>query len=401
MWTMKRVRGLLGQTDRAVVASVPDDFNLGKELSSARKVFLATAFARVSGWKLLQRDLLSGSAAIFLLTGLDFLQTEPGLLREWLRLTKRHSRVKAKIASRDSMFHPKVLVVEAGVRSRSFAIVGSGNLTSGGLCTNTECSLYTKDSAAIHALEHWFEEAWEKGTFVETAAIRKYEPKYTNARKAVQRIRSDQRNIQRDIEEIAGEAAANRVAILNDLRGAVAEFKRYSKKASFKRGYKERWRAVKQLQSLLNVPRFDFTDDDFRKFYDAPELGGLRERWREGILANSVRLKRGLKYLTDEDVPIEDRVNSFLGKRGRYRIPGFKIAGVSKILAASYPDRWPVLNGPVRKTLSHFQYEAPRGSPGERYRQFVEVAKQFDAPDFIALDAFFKYKEGELKLSGD
>jgi HKD family nuclease len=398
---MRQLRGILGATDRAVVASAPDDLKLGQELSAARRVLLATAFARSSGWKLLKRDLLSGSAELSLLTGLDFLQTGPDLLREWLGLTKRYTRIKAKTASRDSIFHPKVLIVKASSPSRNFAIVGSGNLTGGGLRTNTECSLYTNDHAAVRALEGWFDKAWKKGTCLTATAIRKYEPKYKKARKAAQQIRNEQKEIQRDIEEIARRKAAKKEAILRFLKEAVIEFNSYRKKAEFESQYRSRKRAVAVFRRLLHVPSFDFSNKEFAEFYNAPQLGGLRERWLREILRRPARLKSGLRYLIDEGAPIEERVNSFLEKRGRHRIPGFNIAGVSKVLAVAHSNRWPVLNGPVRKTLSHFQYESPRGSVGERYRQFAELARRFNAPDFLALDAFFKHKEGELKRSGD
>jgi HKD family nuclease len=392
---------MLGATDRAVVALPPDDLNLGKELSAARKVLLATAFARTSGWKLLKRGFLSGSAELSLLTGLDFLQTGPDLLREWLGLTKRYSRIKAKTASRDSIFHPKVLIVKANSPSRSFAIVGSGNLTGGGLRTNTECSLYTSDHATVLALERWFDEAWKKGTCLTTGAIRKYEPKYKKAKKAAQRIRNEQKKIQKDIEEIARKEAAKREAILRLLKEAVTEFNSYRKKAEFESQYRSRRRAVALFRRLLHVPSFDFTKEEFAEFYKAPQLGSLRERWLRDILKRPARLKSGLRYLIDEGALIEERVNSFLEKKGRHHIPGFNIAGVSKVLAVAHSNRWPVLNGPVRKTLSHFQYESPHGTAGERYRQFAELARKFKAPDFLALDAFFKHKEGELKRSDD
>jgi hypothetical protein len=397
---MKQLRGIFGDADPAVVVSVPNGFNLGRELSTARRVLLATAFARASGRKLLKRDLLSGSAELSLLTGLDFLQTKPNLLREWLRLTQRYGRIKAKIAARDSTFHPKVLIVKTSLLSRGFAIVGSGNLTKGGLRTNTECGLYTADRAAVLELERWFGGCWKTGAKLRAKAIDHYGPKYERAKKASQQIRKDQKLIQGSVAKISAEEDRKEVAILRHLREAVAEFRRYSKTAGFNDQYHSRLRAVESFRRLLHIPGFAFTNEEFRKFYNAPQLGGLRKRWLREILRHPARLKRGLRSLIDERKPIEERVNSSLGKSGRYHISGFKIAGVSKVLTVAHPSRWPVLNGPVRKTLSYFRCEPSRGSSGEKYRQFAELAKKFGAQDFIALDAFFKCKEGELKHSG-
>jgi len=399
---MTRLRGLLGTTGAAVVATVPRDFDLGKELLRAEKVLLATAFARTSGWGLIERDLLSSPSELKLLTGLDFLQTEPDLLREWLRLTKRYDRVGAKIASRVSIFHPKVLIVKVNARSASFAIVGSGNLTDGGLRTNTECGLYTNDSASVLALERWFEECWKRGTKLRARAIEQYEPRYKKARKALQEIRRNQNQVQTGIARISAEEDSKEKAKLKYLDKAVSEFRRYSGTEAFKSQYEGRLRAVKRFKALLDVPQFDFNNDDFTEFYKAPALGGLREGWLAGILEQAARLKKGLRYLTDEGQPVDERINSFLVKNGRYHIRGFGIAAVSKVLALAYPRKHPVLNGAVNDALNFFGYEVQRGlSTGEKYHEFTRLADKFrqraGAPDFIAMDAFFKYWEGKIK----
>src|SRR5439155_23361381 len=94
------------------------------------------------------------SASIQLLTALDFFQTEPKLLREWNRLTARDAaqpHSSARLAKRLTTFHPKILSASSTASPSSYAIVGSGNLSFGGLRSNTECSLYTKDSAIVAA----------------------------------------------------------------------------------------------------------------------------------------------------------------------------------------------------------------------------------------------------------
>jgi hypothetical protein len=71
-------------------------------------------------------------------------------------------------------------------------------------------------------------------------------------------------------------------------------------------------------------------------------------------------------------------------------------------LTATYPSKWPVLNGPVDETLEFFGYQAQRGLRfGGRYREFAKLMDGFKtkakAPDFIALDAFFKFWEQNMK----
>jgi HKD family nuclease len=70
----------------------------------------------------------------------------------------RNSRIEAKVFPLGVEFHPKVLIVNAADRAlrlegrRSFAIVGSANLSEGGLLRNIEYSLYTDRDDHIRAL---------------------------------------------------------------------------------------------------------------------------------------------------------------------------------------------------------------------------------------------------------
>ena len=140
----------------AVVIGLPQKFNLGKRLEEATQIRLATAFAHVSGWRLLAPYLQRSIADIQLIAGLDYFQTEPEVLRKWLRFAKQNERVQAYLAaSHGPMFHPKVLI--ANSRHGRFAIVGSGNLSAGGLRDNIECSVFVEDENLLAGLSAWFD----------------------------------------------------------------------------------------------------------------------------------------------------------------------------------------------------------------------------------------------------
>jgi predicted RNA-binding protein with PUA-like domain len=61
---------------------------------------------------------------------------------------------------------------------RGFAIVGSGNLSGGGLLDNIECSLYTDDNRVLFRLKRWFDALFydERSSSVASSLIKKYEP---------------------------------------------------------------------------------------------------------------------------------------------------------------------------------------------------------------------------------
>jgi len=79
---------------------------------------------------------------------------------------------------------------------------------------------------------------------------------------------------------------------------------------------------------------------------------------------------------------------------------------VSKILAARFPNEWPVYNSRVAEVLVDFGYTAPRGAGLDgRYIAFRNTMKKFMAAckerglphvDAISLDAFFYDRSKEL-----
>ncbi len=68
---------------RALVVGLPADFNISDSLFRARSIWLATAFAHKSGWRLIEHSVSASSACVHLVAGLDFCQTQPSLLSDW------------------------------------------------------------------------------------------------------------------------------------------------------------------------------------------------------------------------------------------------------------------------------------------------------------------------------
>ena len=152
---MPTLRTLVGQ-GCAVVVRLPVGFDLSDALRSARDIGLATAFAHSSGWRYLKTGIVGSSADVFLLTGTECNYTEPRVLREWLQLKlARSDKVNVNLASSTPFFHPKVLIVRA--TQMEFAVVGSGNLSNGGLHGNCECSVYIDDASTVSDLCGWFD----------------------------------------------------------------------------------------------------------------------------------------------------------------------------------------------------------------------------------------------------
>ena len=398
-----RFRSVLGfSEDQAVVIGLPSDFNFDSEIAAATEIRLATAFAHLKGWKLIAPAFLRSSASIQLLTGLDFFQTEPKLLREWNRLTAPDAaqpHISARLAKRLTTFHPKILIASSTASPASFAIVGSGNLSFGGLRSNTECSLYTKDSAMVAALTEWFEDEWNNhAADLTNADIGNYERKYKKLRKATAQVRKEQKEVEERLEERAE-------ATFREREKAVASATGYFESRAYSKAYDSRRGAVDHIRQVLDMPRFGFDKRGWNEFFNIPELGRLRQVYRDSIFRNQKRLKDGMRYLLDENVGMRQRLAAVLDRNGKFHIRGLGLNVVSKILAVHDSQKWPVFNGPVEETLHHFGYEPPRGvGKVGRYLKFAEVMESFRAdsaaPDVLALDAFFKWYEKTKLNSG-
>jgi HKD family nuclease len=153
-----------------VLNELPDDHSdiLGSLLRSAQTFLCMTAFAKETGLKLirdqLKKRLNAGLAARFVI-GLNFYQTDPSVLNELLALSKRHklellvSRppwdfeqgTKDAPTEGDEVwnFHPKVFVFE--YLRGSCALIGSANLTGGGLGDNHEASILVRAGSEVIA----------------------------------------------------------------------------------------------------------------------------------------------------------------------------------------------------------------------------------------------------------
>ncbi len=121
---------------------------INAELASTQSVYLASAFVKESGLRHIQENLerlLEQDGDAHLVTGLDFQITEPQAMRHLIRIAERYPqfvvRVFSKLKQNDiPTFHPKLYIFERSAGVSSF-LVGSANLTSGGLRGNAEMNL--------------------------------------------------------------------------------------------------------------------------------------------------------------------------------------------------------------------------------------------------------------------
>lgn len=131
-----------------------------KELQSAKYAKFAVAFLKHSGIKVIEESLLQcleNGGDVELIVGLDFKMTDPKSIDYFLKLKKEHAKANLfcfgdktpKAPNKtDVVFHPKIYLFEKG-REKT-GIVGSTNLTKGGLTSNIEVNTIFKETRPVY-----------------------------------------------------------------------------------------------------------------------------------------------------------------------------------------------------------------------------------------------------------
>ena len=367
----------------AVVMNLPESFRLEDELHSAQTIRLGTAFAHMTGWKMLSDSIYQSKATKYFLAGSSFFLTQPEVLSCWLKLCKE-DKVHAALYSGKSTttFHPKVLIVEG---NSSFAIVGSGNLSRGGLKDNIECGLYTDDEFVVTQLSRWFDDLFARSARLTEATVLDYKHRWKKLHAKAVQLRQAQEALETEFNE-------KREASLRKWDDAVSAAKAYLSSEKYVKNYNDRLIAAKTIRTILHYPQFDFDRTAWKSFYEVLAMGRLIPIRRDRIFSKKKRLQAGLRELITGDTI--KSLNDPLQPAGRYQIPGLGLNAISKILAVHSPTRWAVYNTAVGKTLRAFGYLPPRGgSPAEKYIAFTEMMDKFKtatgAEDAFALDSFF------------
>ncbi len=336
---------------------------------------------------------ISGSKAqIFLLAGASFFQTEPKVLREWLKLTRSKDIKAALHAEKGVTFHPKILIVEG---RKNFAIVGSGNLSRGGLQGNVECAAFIESGPVLKELANWFDGLFEAATPLREGVISDYARKWESLRKRAKELCDAQRKLQDDFSVKAA-------AVMKHRDDAVNAAKSYMRSSHYDATYEGRKAGGNRIKEFLDYPAFDFDIDGWNGFYSVTELGHLIPIHKYRVFRKKNRLQDGLRQLIASDGQVPKVLNEFLSPRGKFRIDGLGLNAISKVLAVHAPQEWAVHNKPVAKALKKFGYIPPRGaSEAEKFMDFIKMMDAFKAatglPDAYAIDAFFLDAYSKLK----
>ncbi len=130
---------------------------INQEMMNARRVQVAVAFLRYSGVKEIEQSLrqcLDGGGKAEFIVGLDFKSTDPNAMGFFIRLSNECPNAKFycfgdRGANKTNIvFHPKIYLFERA--NETTGVVGSTNLTKGGLTSNFEVNVIFKEKRPLY-----------------------------------------------------------------------------------------------------------------------------------------------------------------------------------------------------------------------------------------------------------
>lgn len=402
--------GAVGAMNGKAVALLEngDDDHGGRliqHLQSADEFICIVAFAKSSGWQRV-RDVLTkraarGLRAVFV-AGLDFYQTEPSVLRGIRSLRSRASAAGGRIdlyvgreGTRHTL-HPKVYWTR-GKYGQSL-IVGSANLTSGGLGGNHELSALMSGTAARQGawLREWIDARIADGDVVEATEplIAGYEARrdiYRTALKAAERR--------------AAKVIASPPGHVLTLAQLLDEMRSDDGPEGFRQAMRRRRRSLPaararmaELAGAANLRRPAFLEA-YERLIGNWHSSGIA-RGKTTVARRSQRFQAALRDLAAEDS--EDPATLFDLLRSHLdNIPRAGTNVLTEVLHARDPARFPVMNrnsvrGIGLANITGYPRAPSKASvDGAMYARFTQdadaVRKRLRLRDFSELDALFNF----------
>jgi len=130
---------------------------INQELQNADSARIAVAFLKYSGVKIIEDSLercLNNNGSVEIIAGLDFRTTDPKSIYYFITLQKKSRNIKfycygdTKEHKTGVVFHPKIYLFSKG--RETTGVIGSTNLTRGGLLSNFEVNVVIKEKKPIY-----------------------------------------------------------------------------------------------------------------------------------------------------------------------------------------------------------------------------------------------------------
>lgn len=387
---------------------------ISKEFSSADQIVICVAFLRESGLSLVKDSLtkaIKKGASLRIIVGLDFYLTEPKALWDLFELCEGSKKTSLMLCTQDNAtFHPKLYCWIKG--DAATVIIGSANLTGGGLKSNVELSVLhnvPKDSVLVKQV-HSFVRKVEGSNRVFPATrigLSQYQRKFeifTKKRKAAEKEAKDE---------------VSKIYIFNEkkLGAYLSEYKSSKEEKADLKNKGENYKKARELLDSL-IDNDISSKSKFIKIYE--QLVGVKDNgslWHSGGLfrsKNSVadNYKKFLILLKE----VRKKINSLpeivfeIGLQHALEINGLGLNVLTEILNTYKPSKFAVLNRNPATSLSHLGFEefksfSKKSFTVEKYMRFNSLIKELaglcEFSELSEVDHFLNYVYWKYAKPGD
>jgi len=374
-------------------------------LRRGNDVFLATAFLKQSGLNRLHSDLadlLQRRGRVTAVVGLDFFQTEPAALFSLHTLEEKGNFQLFLFLPDLATFHPKYTRISTtdGIE----ALVGSANLTSGGMEQNFEASIfYRARPTSLFAAEcRAFEASLLAAPRCRAARlvdIELYRERYDAWHRAVDTVEKIAR---KRLSRINPSSVIGRYLIAYRISA-----KDQTDFARRKRNYTKARAVLRQIgrPHPLSAQQFRFL---YERLVGAPGQKGL---WHSGGLfrqKNFVIEKHRQTQVLIRDLSrnlhLSPRDLFALGRSHSASIPNLGTNVLTEIMHALRPQRFPVLNNnPLTglRELANEKFTTPNSFKPDTYERYAAALIRFGggigSADFGTIDHFLNFIYWQIK----
>jgi len=378
-------------------------------IKSATRIVIHTAFLKASGLLLIEpflKPLIEAGANVTILAGLNFYQTEPQALRTIYSMMHGYNNSKLLLAMpKNVTFHSKLYYFEEK-NGMATAIIGSANLTRGGLKANPELSIMNQCnnlSPFFQELRNYVEEV-EKNQWIRTAneiELSKYERKFVIYNKK-----------RKQYEEEADKEISKLYKF--DEKKLEQYYIEYQKDPESQQNLQLKHINYKQAKALLDNMIGGGINNESEFFQLYKQLVGSKNQtslWHSGSL---FRRTAGIVKNYTKFIEVIKAIHSNIeespatvfnvGKKLALNIDDLGPNVLTEIMNTYAPNKFSVLNKNPIKSLEHFGFEGfgnpnKRNFTGKEYSKFntliEELAKLWKLSDLGDVDHFlnFVYQE--------
>lgn len=371
-------------------------------INQSDEVWISVAFLKQSGLNGLRHSIqeaLKKGTVFKVFCGVDLYISEPSALRELYQWFKKDDRNWLGIMQTDHQvtFHPKIYCFHVP-GGNVCVVVGSANLTNGGLCDNIELSIFertTVTSELYGQIKAFFESCQNRAIEASELNISQYQRRYEIYK----------RKINRANKEAAVEIRSLKPLKIEKMLTHLADYRQDEEE---QQDFDDRIEKYKKARETLDI-MLETTISSRVEFlhYYGQLVGskGQKSLWHSGSLfrqknyvADQYELFIEMLEKVKDNIGQPPQTVFAIGLEYKKRIKGLGVNVLTEIMNTHSPEKFAVLNDNPVTTLEYLGFaEFPR--PGnfrpENYAEYIGLLEevkslcQFD--DIGQVDHFFNY----------